>query len=52
MTEALAFLIPALTGAALAYWFGHKEVALLREKTGDRSVITAILSGQVFRGVA
>jgi hypothetical protein len=49
LVQALAVALPALIGGALAYALGHRQVRVLREKTGDDSVLTNVLSGEAFR---
>jgi hypothetical protein len=45
----LAITAMPLAIAAVAIYFGAREVKLLRKETGDRSWLTAILSGEVLR---
>jgi hypothetical protein len=49
LVQAIAVAVPALIGAGLAFALGHRQVRELREKTGDDSAITNVLSGEVFR---
>ena len=49
VVQALAVAVPAVIGAVLAYALGHRQVRVLREKTGDDSALTNILSGEAFR---
>lgn len=45
----VALAVPALFGALAGVIFGHRQVRALREKTGDDSTITTVLSGDFLR---
>lgn len=44
----LAFLVPAVS-AIVSVAVGRGQVSKLRKETGDRSVLTSVLSGDAFR---
>ena len=45
----MAFAAPAVLGVAVAYVAGHRSVRGLRKKVGDNSLLTHVLSGDIFR---
>lgn len=49
LTDILMVAGPALFGAITAIAFGHRQVRALREKTGDDSALTNVLSGEFLR---
>lgn len=49
MSDFIAFLVPAAIGIVASILLGPRQVRFLREKTGDTSFLTALLSGAVFR---
>jgi hypothetical protein len=49
LIDILAVSVPALFGAVSAVLFGHRQVRALREKTGDDSSLTKVLSGEFLR---
>lgn len=46
LVQFLALVIPALGGGVFAGLVGHRQVRALREKTGDKSALTNVLSGE------
>jgi hypothetical protein len=38
----------SIAAVVVTIWFGPKEVQALRKQTGDRSALTAVLSGSIF----
>ena len=45
IADIIALVVPALLGAVAGIVFGHRQVRVLRQKTGDDSAITHVLSG-------
>ncbi len=45
----LEVAVPAATALIVGAMVGHRSVRELREKTGDKSMLTGVLSGESFR---
>lgn len=45
LIKVAAVVVPALIGVGLGTALGFRHVRLLRDKTGDTSLLTTILSG-------
>jgi hypothetical protein len=46
LIQLLALIVPALGGGIFAGLVGHGQVRALRQKTGDKSALTTVLSGE------